>query len=469
MAGSRISYNVHAHGVSNHDGFIAHLERLQPKAILIMDHLGLAERIKAALPETTVIHRNWGVTQADDNVFAKVSPQRWIDLRGKETDGKIMLHTSCEPGWGQDVIDWHIKLMDLCIPRGIPLVIGNWAVGTPQPEQWAMARHMLELLDQHRDLFVLGLHEYACGVITSGLVGGAPDDPRHPNFIPVDNWPQSVHNITRFHCGRFNFLVEYCQSIGLKPPRIIMTEHGFDDVSDIKPWASTLRLRGPYLNIRGWKTLVDQWTDWYGGRGWSAERAMFEQLVWADRTIYQPSPVEAQCIFCWGHTDQAWEQFDVSEAHEFQSLLEGYAQHEPINQPVTPVGQPVAQPIQPVGQPAPPPPPAGFAPVGQPPPPPPPTGFAPIGVAPVGQPVPGAGKPPTVLVEDAPETPATPFTTLTAPTAKEKLYTLTLTANEIDIIVAGLREMGRVTRDAKIIAAFTTLAAALEREKGAVG
>ena len=466
MAGSRISYNVHANGIPDRNQFMAHLERLQPKAILIMDDLGLAQSIKAKLPATTVIHRNWGVTQADDDVFAKVSPQRWIDLRGQETDGKIALHTSCEPGWGQDVIDWHVKLMELCAPRGIPLVIGNWAVGTPQPDQWHMARPMLELLDQHRDLFVLGLHEYACGVITSGLIGGAPDDPRHPNYIPVENWPGDVRGTTMFHCGRFNFLLQYCQSIGLKPPRIIMTEHGFDDVSDIKPWASTLRLRGPYLNIRGWKTVVDQWTDWYGGRGWSAERAMFEQLAWADRTIYQPSPVEAQCLFCWGHTDKVWEQFDVAQAGEFQALLEAYAQ-----QPIAPIGQPVApmQPVgfAPVGQPAPSMQPVGVAPVGQPTPAVQPVGFVPVGVAPVGQPVPGAAKPPAVAVE--PEPMASAFAAMIAPASEEKLYTLSLTANEIDAIVAGLRMMERVTRDGKIIAAFNTLAAALEREKGSVG
>lgn len=457
MVGSRISYNVHAHGIPDRNAFMAHLERLQPKAILIMDDLGLAQSIKARIPNTIVIHRNWGVTQADDDVFAKVSPQRWIDLRGHETDGKIALHTSCEPGWGQDVIDWHVKLMELCAPRGIPLVIGNWAVGTPQPEQWPMARRMLELLDQHRDLFVLGLHEYACGVITSGLVGGAPDDPRHPNYIPVENWPGSVQGITMFHCGRFNFLLNYCHSIGLRPPRIIMTEHGFDDVSDIKPWASTLRLRGPYLNIRGWKTIVDQWTDWYGGRGWSAERALFEQLAWADRTIYQPSPVEAQCIFCWGHTDKVWEQFDMARAGEFQSLLEAFAHERPATQPVgfAPVG------VAPVGQPAPVIQPVGVVPVGQPAP-----VIQPVGVAPVGQPAPSTVKPPATT---DPALLASAFAVMTAPTTEEKLYTISLTADEIDVITTGLRMMERITRDAKIIAAFNTLAAALEREKGSVG
>ena len=260
MPTSRITYNVHAQQLLNHDTFMQHIERIQPTALFIMDALGLAREVKAMLPKTMVIHRNWGVTQGDDGVFSKVSPQQWLDLRAGEAAGGIALHTSCEPGWGQDVIDWHVKLMELAAPSGIPLVIGNWAVGTPQPEQWSMARRMLELLDQHRDLFVIGLHEYAAGVITSGIVGGAPDDPRHPNFVPVENWPNDVSKLTLFHLGRFHFLLNYCQSIGLKAPRIIITEHGFDDVSDIKPWLNGLRVNSPYLNIRGWKSLQDQWS-----------------------------------------------------------------------------------------------------------------------------------------------------------------------------------------------------------------
>lgn len=466
MTTSRISYNVHAQRLLDHNYFMDHIDRLQPAALFIMDALGLAREIKSALPNTMVIHRNWGVTQGDDAVFAKVSPQQWLDLRAGEAAGGITLHTSCEPGWGPDVIDWHVKLMELAAPRRIPLVIGNWAVGTPQPDQWPMARRMLELLDQHRDLFVLGLHEYAAGVITSGVVGGAPNDSRHTNFIPVENWPSDVSQLTLFHCGRFHFLLNYCKSIGLNPPRIIMTEHGFDDVSDIKPWLSGLRVRGPYLNIRGWKSLQDQWVDWYGGRGWSAQRAMFEQLAWADRTIYQHSPVEAQCVFCWGHTSAEWEQFDIAEATEFHSLLENYAHQQPAAS-VTPIGvapvgvAPVT--VQPVGQPATPIAPVGVVqPVGvQPSTPITPVGFTPVGVQPVGQPSPSTtppvNHPPAVEVTSVTEEP------VHLQAVQPKQVTIILTADEIATITTGLRLMSKVTLDSTVLAAFNTLADALDR------
>jgi hypothetical protein len=422
---SRISYNIHAQRLSNHDHLINHLRKIQPAAVLVMDGLGLAQEIKGLLPDTLVINRIF----PDDDIHHRVSPEDWLNQRASQAEGGIAQYTTNEAGFGQELINWHVRLMELAAPRRVPLVIGNMSVGTPQREEWANARRMLELLDQHRDLFVLGLHEYACGVVTSGFLGGYPNNAGVPpnsgqqgrDLIPTGNWPgrDEAGGMTMFHLGRFKFLLQACNDLGIRPPRIVLTEHGFDDVSDIKPWSETLLSTGSYLNIRGWKSAQNQWTGWYGGQGWSPQRAMYEQLTYADRTIYQGSPVEAQLIFCWGHSSDMWDQFDVADAAEFHSLLENYAQ-QPLTaeafqaasfappQPTTaggsqagamPVGvqpigvQPTVMPIgvQPVGvQPvgvasetAP----VGVQPVGVQP------GFAPVGVQPVGV-VPGVNAKP---------------------------------------------------------------------------
>jgi hypothetical protein len=332
VTGSKISYNIHAQMVKDSTRLKNHLLKIQPAAVLAMDGLGLAQEIKAALPNTLVIHRNYGITNGDDDIHKRVSPEKWLDLRAKESDGGIYLYTTNEPGFSQDCLDWHVHLMELAAARSVRLVIGNFGVGTPGADDWGRAQRMLELLDQHRELFILGLHEYACGIITSGLYGGYPDNagvqpgtPGGQNLIPKDKWPADVSTVTMFHMGRFNFLLTYCKLHGLNPPRIILTEHGMDDVSDIKPWAEKLDKTSPYLNIRGWKSLHNQWNTWFNPVGWSAERAYLEQLAWADRVIYHNSPVEAQLVYCWAHSSEDWEQFDVAEASEFQSLLEAYA------------------------------------------------------------------------------------------------------------------------------------------------
>jgi hypothetical protein len=314
---SRISYNVHAQALGGgRERFLQHIQKVQPRAILILDDIDLCKVVKGLLPNTIVIHRQW----PDDDIHLRMSPADWIKMKQRDIGGAdLWAYTSNEPGFNQQLIDWHVQVMKLAPAAGLKLVVGNFAVGTPGADSWSAARPLLELLDRNRSTMILGLHEYACGVITSGFIGG------YPQFIQPNTWPGDVTSTTLWHLGRYKFLVSYCRSIGINPPRIILTEHGFDDVSDIKPWAERLLQTGPYHNIRGWKSIVNQWNDWYNPLGWSAERAYFEQLSYADRVIYQNSPVEAQCIFSWGHSSGDWDQFDVADALEFQRMLEAYA------------------------------------------------------------------------------------------------------------------------------------------------
>lgn len=329
---SRISVNVHGNNVVNRQRLLDHLQILQPPAVLVLDSLDLAREIKrTVLPNATVIFREYG-SQGDSDLHKRFNPRDWLDSHVHQAKDGVALHVLNEPGFTIDVLAWLTELVRYnATSHRIPLVIGNWSTGTPNAEQWQMAKELLLLADQHRAITIVGLHEYFGGVVTSGLYGGYPDNAGvapgksgGKNLISPGNWPSDVSNITRYHLGRFKFLLDYCDSIKLRYPRIILTEHGADDTSDIKAWEEKLKVNAPYLNVRGWKTLRNQWMDWW--LPWSAERAYFEQLAWADRTIYQHSPVEAQCVFCWGHSSQDWEQFDIAAAPEFQKLLEAYAQ-----------------------------------------------------------------------------------------------------------------------------------------------
>lgn len=342
------SFNTHAQGVKDPTKLLAHIRKTTPAWHLVMDGLGLAEQIKAVSPSTNVIHRNHGVTGGDDDVFAKVSPERWLELRSKEADSGVWLMTTCEPGWGADVIAWHVRLMELCIPRKIRLVVGNWSVGTPDPALIPMARKLFEMLDAHRDLFVLGLHEYANAVITSGFVGGAPDGyteshdkQHHPDYQKPSTWPLNgeARILTKWHMGRYQFINDYCKAIGINPPRIVLTETGFDDVSDVKFWSNKLPRTSPYTDIRGYKTLAAYWKQI--APEWSHDRAYFEQLRYAENNIYAGSNVEGGLIYCYGHIDPKWQPFDLEGRTEFLELMEAYAVAKPTTKPfITPVPMP---------------------------------------------------------------------------------------------------------------------------------
>lgn len=330
---SRISLNIHGQNIPDRVKLFQHLEKLRPVAVVVMDDVKTAADIKSLLPDTTVIFRFNG-DRGDGDLHMRYTPQEWLDkmLAKLGGDKRIMLATTNEPTLTRRLIKWHEDLIPLANAAGVSLCVLNLATGNPKPEEWELARPLLELLAVHRQ-HVMGLHEYSGGVITSGLIGGYPDNagkapgtPGGLNLIPPQNWPTDVSNVTRYHMGRFKFLTDYCAAQHIKPPRIILSEHGFDDTSDIKPWLDTLRKTSPYASIRGWRTLVNQWRVWFPV--WNADQAYFEQLRWANETIYRDSPVEAQCLFCWGNSG-GWEGFDLSGAGDFQKLLETYAQETP--------------------------------------------------------------------------------------------------------------------------------------------
>lgn len=324
---SRISYNVHGNASNYKEGTLfAHLAQLKPSWILMMNNTDAGKRIYQQSLVPNVIIRWW----PDDDRHLKMSPQQFVNYARQQFGGMpLWAYTNNESGFGDDLLDWLSQV--IILGTDIRLVIGNFSVGTPQDTDWLKpsAQRMLKLASEHRDRVILGLHEYAGGAITSGLYGGYPDNAGVPpgtpgglNLIPKANWPKSVEQITRYHIGRFKFVMDACKTGNIQVPRMIITEHGFDDLPDIKPWLNTLIKTSPYTQIKGWKTLQNQWAQntWYSGT--SIDKAYGEMLSWADDVVYfpAPSPVEAQLIFSWGDSG-GWDSFDVSTATELQSYL----------------------------------------------------------------------------------------------------------------------------------------------------
>lgn len=350
---SRISFNTHAQTPNfDKNKLLMHVEKSQPPWILVMDGVQLCRDIQNVSPKTQVIHRSY----PDEEIWRQKTPAQWIEQKKSEVgSSRLWLYTVNEQGLSDDLCRWFTEVIRLSARDEMRLIIGNFSAGTPQASDWTRPAviELLRACDLNRSRVVLGLHEYACGVITSGFLGGWPDNAgvapvpenkgKGRNLVPSMAWPErtEVDKITRFHAGRFKFLVEACALIGIPPPRIVLTEHGFDDMSDIKTWALQQQQTAPYTSFRGWKSLVNYWQSNYG-TFWTPQRAMFEQLAYADRVLYQNSPVEGQLVFCWGQTSSMWDQFDVSKADEFLGLVSG--QSAPPSIPPIPVPTPVPVP-----------------------------------------------------------------------------------------------------------------------------
>jgi len=326
-----IGDNLHAAKMSDTEksDYLELIRRNQPTLVVVMDSFEFAKDIQDASPNTITVMRDYMGAGGDDDLCNKMSPEQWlIEQRGKG-DKRLYRYTCNESGWNQAVIAWHIALIKLNAVSASPLrlCILNLGVGQPRPEEWALGKELLQLASQHKDWCLIGLHEYASGIITSGFIGGAPDDPRHTNYIPVENWPTPAQakSITMWHCGRYKFLNLYCTSQGIPLPRIAITEFGFDHLGDIEAWLNSLHQTPPYTSIRGWKSLKEQWAIWFSSRGWSHERAYIEQLQYAAKTIYEGSNVVGMAVFCAYLTNNDWEQFDISTAGEFQTRRTSYA------------------------------------------------------------------------------------------------------------------------------------------------
>lgn len=353
---SRIGMNVHAQTANfDKNKLLLHVERSRPPWMLVMDGVQLCRDIQNVSPKTQVIHRAY----PDEEIWRQKTPAQWIEQKKSEIGSHSLLwvYTVNEQALPDALCNWFLEVIHLSARDEMRLVIGNLSGGTPQASDWTrpLVIELLKACNLNRSRVVLGLHEYACGVMTSGFLGGWPDNAgvapvpdnkgKGRNLVPSANWPDrtEVNKITRFHCGRFKFLVEACALIGIPPPRIVLTEHGFDDMSDIKTWALLQQQTSPYTSFRGWKSLESYWRTQYSAQGWTPQRAMFEQLAYADRVLYQNSPVEGQCVFCWGHSSSMWDQFDISGANEFLVLVE--AQTTPVPAPIPPPPKPDPSPV----------------------------------------------------------------------------------------------------------------------------
>jgi len=323
MTSSRISYHVHATFTPDRDRLKEHIATIRPHFLLVSgDPVSVAKELSEASPETNMIWREGG----DRFAYQQKTPDAWLTERSGQAPG-MFLYTSDETPLDSEAIDWHVKLMELAAERGVKLCVMNLAAGTPNADDWNKLRPVIDLLNANRDLFVMGLREFAGGVITSGVGGG------DPTMIQPDSWPADVADTELYHMGRYRNLMHYCADEGIQTPRLVITHHGFERLNDIGDWLDSLHM-SPDLSgsIRGWRTLNYQWMTeaWFGDLYESAEEAYLEQLKWANNVLYEPfGAVEAQMIYSWGMAGQEEVSLDISQAFEFQKKLENYAATQP--------------------------------------------------------------------------------------------------------------------------------------------
>jgi hypothetical protein len=336
-------FGTHSLSVPDKAALAAHLVNIQAGgALFYQTERDFARSIKQALPDCHVVMRSY---PDKDNIRNFPNVDDWIDRNQSLGDGGLIVQTTNEIAWSPDNIDWHVRLLTRIKERQLGLRVGMFALATGNPvdvNSWYLGEKLFRLAATMRDQAFMLLHEYFGGVVTSGIVGGSPQDTRyHPDYVPMANWPKDTSNLTLFHVGRHRFLLNYLKSKSIPAPRILITEFGADYLGDVGTWLASLTSDSARANypdtVDGWRELTTQWGKWYPGM--SAPDVYMEMWKYADQHLISPE-VEAILPYCDGY-DPNWTKYRNDP--EMNRPLELYAGHAPVvipSQPTQPTEPP---------------------------------------------------------------------------------------------------------------------------------
>ena len=289
MSQSRLTVNVQASYAADFGKLLSFLKSLDPVAVVVcIDNMSAINRVKEiqqALPAAKIIGRY--VFEQDGGMHLQpqaagdmrkyiVSPldaiNAWQEL-GREGRMLYLLNEPQANGASQENIkrlsDWMLEAIKIASERGISLVLGNFGVGHPallgNGEYDARFDDVLTALSKNRDTVALGMHVYQ----------------------PADTFT------------RLDGMVKRCKMLGIKPPRVHITEAGFDAGS------------------------ADDMLNGYKSRGFSgAQFAGF--LIDKLKNVYSPyiadDVLQSIAVFCWGN-EASWKNFNVENDIDWQSTV----------------------------------------------------------------------------------------------------------------------------------------------------
>ena len=280
-----IGYNIHGQTVADYPRLKDHLRRVRPDTLVVMDNSDMALELQAMLPETLVIYRRWpdhieSVCSIAADAYTGSDYQRrvvradaalWMaNAASYVPDNRIALYVLNEPQPTALVVEFLLASIDAARVLGRRLVLGNFATGTPEPDDWrGVLRPLLEALPGTEHW--LGLHEY------------------FDQFDPE-------RDVT-WHIGRFARVWAACDDMDIQRPRVVITEHGAD-------------------------SLTTEYAGW--GRGMSPDEYA-AAMTWCDRMVYKAAGVRGAAVFCYGGDDTWRPNYGVEDSAALLAMIEDYA------------------------------------------------------------------------------------------------------------------------------------------------
>lgn len=339
-------YNIHGEMADKADNvggsvndLIKHLDQSKPRHTLVLRNFGLALTLAKRYPVMTVHVRYWSNEAViNDKGQYTIQPKTWLDNVKKDWQiavnqgiRNLSFYTTNEPRQLKDIANWHKDLINVNNrpEYRLPLTLINF--GYYEPYEIPLFKEVLQLIAENKELYILGIHEYFTALPSSGMP--ELDSNGKPYFpIAYDKWDRR-ENATRYHVGRHQFILKFCDDNNIPRPRIVITEFGADRLDEggnwVGQWLNSLRMTPPYTNIRGWKSVVNQWFEWF--KDWTANQTYFYMMqylavrVFESNYLGKPRNIEGILIFSWWNSGKLgsaedWTQFRVDK----ETLLLNY-------------------------------------------------------------------------------------------------------------------------------------------------
>jgi hypothetical protein len=390
---------------------LAWQRRAQP-AVTVCINRGFREMDalrEAAGESAIVINRQTSVNgQNDEQLWQNIEPARMAEwVRGSGHGRRdVYAYILNEPGADARISEWLADVIRILAPDGWRLCVGNLASGAIQPQDvmrgdWDALIHAA---CEHRDTVIIGVHEYTTGIIPAAI---NYDD---GTFAPPDGWGGRVYTaewnqphanfeymrdpanwLTRadidrmeriaretntptpfWHLNRliswFDMRAEQLGYAADELPYYAITEAVIDNMSDVNErTVSANGMSGAFRDVveatvappednhrryteyRGHNTWIRAFEQWFAERGWSGERALFEQYRWAWDHVYH-NRVLGSTLFQWteqglydenpGVLDWGGVGFAVNVMAQFLDYAADYTRGEAPPEPEPPMNQP---------------------------------------------------------------------------------------------------------------------------------
>ena len=268
-AGYNIGVDSYAEGIERH--YLGPLAGARLKAtIAVQDDGGLAHKAVMIHGANVVFRLTGNLENPDTNMTpyeACVMHNQAIldalpdEFSNHEFRSKVWLCNSCEPD--KNLAEWYAHFSyasaQWLMERGFRYAAFGWATGCPhvgvdgEPDDWLgpNMRQFLSFASAYNENVAIHLHEYSLGDIDRGY----------------------DHNTGKgWWVGRFWFLHEACKKIGITPPRLFITECGWNAYNAPELEQAVEDIKWLDKQVYGKHDNIDGFAMWTLARGWNEER-----------------------------------------------------------------------------------------------------------------------------------------------------------------------------------------------------